>query len=330
MQPRWYGILLAGWLAGCTSSAVPDEPPPIPDHFNDNLDVLTRGQGHPCGADFDLGDGQIVVHYRYTYDALGRLQRDIGTDPDGALYEQIDYTWDNAGHLTSQRDAAPGTGSLVIDTWLYDTLGRLMQTRSTTADTDATDDHQVANTRTTSDYTDHDALGHAAHASQLQENLDAGTSQKLNSSYGYDDLGRLTSVELRLASGDLLQSERRVFDDVARTITWQLDSPHGLTDTNPASYRAVEQYDSDGRWLATHQENRGSDGVVTITQDTVVTWDHDRELRELISFAPPDHAWTLHLSKTYRYQCDSAKAAIAPLGISPLGALPRAAFHRHP
>jgi hypothetical protein len=93
MQKRWFGILLAGALAGCGSSPA-ESSEAVPDHFNDNLDVLTRSVAHPCGSDLDFdGDGGTDVHYSYTYDALGRSQRDIGIDLAGAVYEQIDYTW---------------------------------------------------------------------------------------------------------------------------------------------------------------------------------------------------------------------------------------------
>ena len=332
MRPGWYGILLAAWMAGCTSSSAPsapgspDSPDPgeskaVPDHFNENLDVMMRATAHPCGADLDMFDGQIVVHYSYVYDQLGRLQRDIGLDPTGALHAQTDYSWDNAGHLTSQRDAQPAASWLQIGTMLYDTLGRLTQSRSTTSDTDPTDDQHTANTRITVDYADFDGLGHAAHSSELSEDFDAGTSQTTTTSYLYDDLGRMTSVEVRSASGELFQTEQRVYDDVAHTLTWQFHTPPILDGAVAGTYEAVEQYDSDGHWLSMHQENRGLDGVLNTTQDTVVTWDGDRELGEVTTFAPPDHAWKLHIAKTYKYRCDSARLASAPHGISALRTL---------
>jgi hypothetical protein len=335
MHTGWCAIFLAGWLAGwlagCTSPTSPSEASkPVPDRFNDNLDVMMRSVAHPCGADLDYFDGQIVVHYGYVYDALGRVQSDIGKDPTGALYERVDYTWDNAGHLTNQQDAIPGAGSLMVITSLYDTLGRLTRMRSTASDTDAADDHQNANTRSTIDYTNFDVLGHAADSSELREDLDARTSRTLNTSYSHDDLGRLTSSDTHLASGELVQSVQLQYDDAALTVTSQINAPQGVGGTTIASIQSVSHYDGDGHWLSTHLDNGGTNGAVATTTDVAVAWDGDRDVEERTTLAPVDHAWQLHISKTYKYECDSARLASAPQGVSALPEIPRALLHLHP
>jgi hypothetical protein len=328
MRPRWYGILLAGWAAGCTVSSPsdPSDSKPVPDHFRDDLDLITRGIAHPCGADFEILDGQTVEHFRYLYDALARQQRDLKLDQVGTLLEQIDYTWDNAGHLTNRHDAAPGNGALTIDRYLYDTLGRLTQFEETTSDIDPTDDHQNTNTRTTIDYTEFDALGHAAHSSELREDLDAQTATATTTRYVYDDLGRRTSLQISSASGDPLQSEQDIYDDVAHTVSWQLHVPPALPGAFPGTFGGVQQYDSDGHWLSTRIDYVGLDGALVSTNDTVATWDGDRELTEVTTLVPAGSPQVkLHFSsKTYQYQCDSARLATGARAVRAPRALPGA------
>jgi len=304
MRSRYYGILLAGCLAGCTAATPPVEETAVPDHFNPNLDLVVHGTGHPCGSDFELGDGQSRVHTRYTYDSLGRLQTRIRLDATGAPDERIGYEWDNAGHLTHVHDATPSAGSLVESVSLYDTLGRLTQARSTTSDLDPADDHHVGSMRSTVTYRDFDELGHPAHADHLDEDLDAHTSQTQTESYRYDDLGRQTRVEVRTASGELTTTEQVMYDDAARTVSWEVQLPASPDPTIANDLRATDQYDGDGRWLSRHQQNLRPDGMVVMLQDVAVTWDGDRELSEVTSISPPDHPWTFRLSTTFQYACE--------------------------
>src|SRR6185436_5258884 len=125
---HWHGILIAGLVAGCTSSPRPPGPSNVPDHFEENLDVITRSVTHPCGGDADIDlDGAVDVHYTYTYDSLGRSKQDLGLDLDGGVYEQIDYDWDNAGHLIRTRVHQPLFAAAFEQTHVYDTLGRRTQ-----------------------------------------------------------------------------------------------------------------------------------------------------------------------------------------------------------
>lgn len=319
MQPQWYGILLAGWIAGCTSSSPTEGPKALPDRFESNLDVLVRSTEHPCGSELDVdGDGQVDVRYTYTYDALGRSQRDVGIDTAGDLYEQIDYTWDNAGHLTEQRSAVPlGIDSDEIN--VFDTLGRQTQYRLR----NESGDHDPASpprTQTTIDYSNFDVLGHAAHGDQRYEDLIAGTTQMLTRSYGYDNLGRRISLEVRFDSGDLFQDWKHVYDDVAHTVTTTMTSPRSLSGRAGSGITdvSVDTYDAGGHLLTTHDVVTPIEGPQTTTiSDTVNVWSGDRQLSSTMTLTVP--GFQLRTVKTYQYTCDSARAVTASRAASARG-----------
>jgi hypothetical protein len=323
MQPRWYGIFVAAWLAGCTSPS-PGASQAVPDHFDDNLGVLIRSIAHPCGADIDSdGDGKVDVHYTYTYDALGRSLRDVGVDLDGKLYAQTDYTWDNAGHLIRQLDVFGGVFRTDA-TNVYDTLGRQTryQTVGGTLDT--------PETSTTIDYSNFDELGHASHGETLYKDLTAGTSQMLSRSYGYDDLGRRISLDVHFEdTGELFQGWRHTYDDVAHTVTTNLTAPLTLSRMPGNTYVYVNTYDADAHWLSYHSVAASLDGTPYLTTDQVNQWDGDRELSSMISDVSLTGT-TSRSSTTFKYQCDSTHVATDHLPASTLPPPAHLAFLRRP
>lgn len=307
---RWYGILLGSWLAGLAACGTsnPGTPQNAPDHFNDNLDVVMRSFAHPCGADVDLdGDGKVDVRYTYTYDSLGRSQRDLGVDLAGAIYEQIDYTWDNAGHLVKMHDAYPMslTQDLVN---IYDTLGRQTQYRAEVFDSDPTDNTGTLNTTSTINYSRFDDLGHSAHGDQSYEDHTFQTSHTLNREYGYDDLGRRVSLDVHFTSGELYQAWRHAYDDTAHTVATNLDEPRVLRDdvSGGITLTGLDTYDADGHWLASHTVIVDTPGGQADTDDTVVRWDGDRELSTTSTFSGP--GFLSKSSTTFRYSCPSARS----------------------
>jgi hypothetical protein len=311
------GALLLVCLASCTSLSLgtsdPDqgrpalESRPVPDHLDGSTALTFRGLTQPCGADLDLFDGQMTFRFRYSYDPAGRPQRDLQFDGTGALYEQIDYTWDNSGHLTSVRDQQQN--ALTVSTTRYDSLGEAVEAQST-VDSDTTDAHPGPDTRTTTAYADFDALGHPAHSTELDEDLDAQTAQTRTTIYRYDALGRSIGLETRDASGALRSSEQLAYDDEAHTSSWQFQEMtppgNGLT----GNFRGSAVYDTGGRVLSTHVDNLDADGAAVSSNDTVTTWDGDRERSEVTTLGiANDRSVHIHITRTFQYQCDGAPAA---------------------
>ena len=312
---RLYGIVLGVCLAACGSTAL-DTPQTVRDHFDDNLDVLMRSFAHPCGADVDNdGDGKVDVHYTYTYDSLGRSKRDLGLDLAGAIYEQIDYTWDNAGHLVKQHDVFPMSITTDLAN-VFDTLGRQTQYRADLYDSDPTDNTGTLNTTSTINYSHFDDLGHSAHGDQTYEDHDLQTSQTLDRDYGYDDLGRRISLDVHFASGDLFQGWRHAYDDTAHTVTTTLDEPIGLRGNPGFTATYLDTYDADGHWLATHSVSTDIGGSDPITDDATTKWDGDRELSTSDTFSGP--GFVSKSSTTFKYSCPSSRTATGGLAASTL------------
>jgi hypothetical protein len=307
MRHPWYGLLIAGSIAGCTSSSTPSAQHTVPDHFDDNLDVIARSVSHPCGADADTdGDGAVDVHYSYTYDSLGRSKQDLGIDLSGAIVDQIDYTWDNAGHLVDQREAMPAFGPETFDySSVYDTLGRRTQVKNEQS-TGGT-----VSQRTTINYSEFDDLGHSAHGDELIEDLNANTTKTLTRAYGYDDLGRRISLDVHFAAGDVFQSWQHAYDDAARTVTTNLSEPHTLRGALGFTDVQLDSYDVDYDLTSTHDVSTALDGSGTTTVDTVNVWDGDRELSSTTTFTVPPPLPSPSTSITFKYQCSAARTASA-------------------
>ena len=299
MTHRLHWIFIGGLFAGCTSA--PDPVGTLPDHFDENLDVITRSVSHPCGADADTdGDGMIDVHYTYTYDAQGRSRQDVGKDLTGAVYDQIDYTWDNAGHLIEQVDDFVFVHLKQDAISTFDTLGRRVEFRDDEwNDTTA----QFSDVITYADFDDH---GHAAHAAQTIQNLVKNTSTMQTRSYGYDELGRRITLDVRDATGGLVQGWQYVYDDTARTVTTTLTEPTDAQGNQGFNAVYLDTYDADYHWLSTHEVDPNPDGTVSETVDTQNQWSGDRELSSMTT-------WTgivmQNSAITYKYQCNASQAA---------------------
>jgi hypothetical protein len=295
MTHRLHWFFIGGVLAGCTSPSSPVGT--VPDHFDENLDVIMRSVAHPCGADEDTdGDGVIDVHRRYSYDAEGRSLKDVGTDLTGALYDQTDYAWDNAGHLTDEDYRAPGLRLDNIST--FDTLGRRIEFRVNQGADD------VVDRITTITYSGFDDLGHAAHGDQIIQDLVANTSKMQTRSYRVDELGRRIALDVRAATGELLQGFQHVYDDTARTVTTTLTVPHGVQGDPGSTGVFVDTYDADSHLIASHEVYASLDGATTGTTDTQNQWAGDRQLSSrTIS--------TLFAGSaiTFKYECGASRAS---------------------
>ena len=276
MTHRLHWIFIGGLFAGCMSA--PDPVRTLPDHFDENLDVITRSVSHPCGADADTdGDGMIDVHYTYTYDAQGRSLQDLGRYLTCAVHEQIDYTWDNAGHLIEEvdvhNDAIFSFKNDTIST--FDTLGRRVEYRSD--DWDAT----TALSSVVITYTDFDDHGHAVHAAQTVQEFTSNISTTGTRSYGYDELGRRITLDVRDDAGGLVQGWQYVYDDTARTVTTTLTEPTDAQGNPGFNAVYLDTYDADYHLLSAHEADTNPDGTVAETIDTQNQWSGDRELSSM-------------------------------------------------
>jgi hypothetical protein len=301
----WHGILIAGGIAGsiagCASSGSPGA---MPDHFGDKFDVFMRSTMDPCGVDWDFdGDGKIDLSYTYTYDELGRSKQDLGVNPDGTLNDQIDYTWDNAGHLVAWRESFPPDAS-ADGTSVYDALGRLVQDQERFHSSDIQDE------RWTTHYSDFDELSHPVHADELREDFRANTSLALTHQWNYDELGRRTYHARRLPSSELYNEYRYAYDDVARTTTLIFNAPHA-TSSYGRTLTRTDAYDADGHWVSSHDISTltfTSGSSSTQVNDTVFVWSGDRELSaattQIIDGVPLSAIQT----QTFHYDCGTARS----------------------
>jgi hypothetical protein len=309
MQQRWCGFLIAGWLAGCGSSP-PATSQTVPDDFDDNMDVLMRSTAHPCGADWDFdGDGAVDVHYSYTYDPLGRSARDVGTDPGGGLYEQIDYAWDNAGHLVDRHDVVQGSGAL-DQAAVYDTLGRQTQVKELQSISTATGDTPAI--LSTLDYSDFDELGHSRHYDDLYQNFQHATSYTLTGEADYDELGRRISAVDKLATGETIRTWIATYDDVAHTVTATTDQPQLLNGNPGQSVVETRTYDTEAHLLTIHSVITDAADTGHSVSDAVYVWDGNRELTStgLTTATDADGQVSIYKSvSTFLYSCPSARIA---------------------
>jgi hypothetical protein len=304
---KLHGLWITSLVAGCTSTSTPSGT--LPDRFDANLAVVSRSVSHPCGADFDLS-GQATVHYQYSYDPEGRSMHDTGTLPDGTLYEQVDYAWDNAGHLIDQRDQrAAGFVFVTHERDTYDPLGRRLEFRFETDEGGAPRDLDIIT------YSEFDDLGHALHGDQVIQIFKAGTSNTLTRAYGYDELGRRISLDVRDAAGGLFQDWQHVYDDAARTVTTTLVGPPSGPDDTGLRGVFADTFDEGDHLMSSHGVITNFDGADPTISDTRNTWDGDRQLSSVATTTfelPGDELMTTQRT-TFLYECPSSGVAGAAL-----------------
>lgn len=302
-MPHRLNCLLIGSLmvAGCTSAS--DAGGTLPDHFDDNLDVITRSVSHPCGAETDTdGDGAADIRFTYAYDAQGRSRQDLAVDATGALYDQIDYTWDNAGHLTDELDNGVYASFTADYVSTFDTLGRRLEFRSLIGD------GGVAQSTDVIAYAQFDELGHSARGDETTQDLTTGSSRTRTRSYAYDALGRRISLEVRSAAGELVQSWQYAYDDPARMVTTTLAQAldgKGFPELHDVY---LDTYDADYHLISTHQVSTHPDGSVNFASDTQNQWSGDRQLGTTTT-SSSDASLGFTTTTTYKYRCDANATA---------------------
>ena len=300
MTHRLHWFLACGLIGGCTPA--PSTGGTLPDHVNDNVDVITRSVSHPCGAGVDgNGDGKIDgtsdFRYTYQYDAQGRSLHDIETFAAGGVYFQTDYTWDNAGHLTGQLQTTAGL--TLMSTWVFDTLGHNLEFRSVS--------QRSTGETTTVDikHTEFNDLGNWERGEETIVDSGATTPTMRTRSYGYDDLGRQVSFEVRDAMGVLTVTLYRVFDDKARTIAETFTNLGDGTAGSGNASTSVTTYDTDYHVISDHSVDTDLDGTIEDTVDTSNQWSGDRQLTSTTTYMFSGN--TSRSTTTYKYQCDASR-----------------------
>jgi hypothetical protein len=287
---RW--LWIAGLIA-CTSAPSTDRKT-LPDRFEEDLDLLVRATTQPCGADTDTdGDGAVDVHWVYLYDANGPSRQDVGRQLDGQLYQQIDYAWDNAGHLLDYLTTV-GAGLKIDRRSTYDTPGRRL---SNTASYFSGSTLTMRNTITFSGF---DELGHPARGDEVDDDLLHGTSTTRSRSFRYDTLGRRINLDVSNADGSVYQGWTHVYDDTARTVTTTLRVPSLPT----GSYQevTVDSYDASNHYLGGHTVHTSLDDHASYTIDSTVRWNGDRERSYSLTSSDPTFPGE---STTFQYECSS-------------------------
>lgn len=290
-------LWIAACLAGCSSSPTPETPTNVPDHFDQNLDVIVRSVTHPCGAEEDTdGDGVADTHWKYTYDSHGRSKQDLARDDSNAIAHQIDYTWDNGGNLVDYKESLPILGMNLETIGAFDSLGRTSQYVFLTSD------GTTLQRRMTYNYDAYDDFGHPTHASELIEDVAKNMTRTADRVYAYDDLGRRMSLVVHFGTGELYQNWHHVYDDVARTVTSHLDEPITLSGQTGVSLDGVETYNADFHLIGSHDVSTPLDGSEAFVTDMVADWQGERQLQQTTT--QMGQGISITTSLTYKYSCN--------------------------
>lgn len=230
---------------------------------------LPRTSEPPCGSTFDQdGDGKTDVTTQYTYDGHGRLVGVVAIDAAGVQLRQEERTYDNAGHVDTDIVTEPGSRTRTYSS--YNPLGQLREITSYIVRPPPLPDI-VANTG----YGDLTPTTTVVVASTMPV---GGTERTVKRFYTLDDLGRWINREVD--EGDVvLSTERAVFDDDARTVTFTLNTPPTADQPVGEDLVAVDSYDADYNYVASHSTDTFSDGTTEVRDDMVVR-DATREIYE--------------------------------------------------
>lgn len=201
-----------------------------------------------CGEDVTFaGDRTPDIHYRYTYDDLGRLSHVVGTFTYEPGQDTIDYAWDNLGHLTHSLQSDPPDGEQVEITSNYDTLGDLV---------DYTYDEIEPQLRDTIHY----QYASLSDTGQPTHETIAETGQPdLHYTLVYDARDRI-ALTMQDGGPTTLYS----YDDDARTTT---------IDTNQGQFHGLVVYDDRNRELS---ETWGGSDPAALASQTTYDFDGDR------------------------------------------------------
>ena len=229
-----------------------------------HLSALTDGSGNAIAAyQYDeagrlsRGDNGNGTYTTYDYDAVGQLTHLVNYKADGTVNSRFDYTYDEAGHRTSET-TLDGTTA-----YTYDSLGQLTGVtlptgrhieyhydaagnRTTVEDSGATTEYATNNLN---QYT---TVGGATYSYDTDGNLTAKTENGITTHYGYDVENHLVSVSTPTDTWnyeyDALGNRIASVHDGVRT-EYQLD-PTGMVNV-------AGEYDSSGNLIAFYNHGLG-------------------------------------------------------------------------
>ena len=258
-------------------------------------------------------NGAAIQTLTYAYDAAG----DLTSASDGST--SYTYTYDPIGRSMSATDNIAGLTPTIVLSGAYDAAGNLSSLAAAIDGTaDFVNNYQYDSAGEMTQVAQGDVAGGNAVASKLVNftyNADGqfstidrylGGNEVALSTYGYDGLGRLTSLSYAQGSTALaayawqydLQNEVTQETSVDGTATYSYDPTGQLTGVQYTGAQAAESYsyDANGNRSASSGYTTGTDNELLSDGTYSYTYDADGNMtsRTRISSAPADDYMTLY------------------------------------
>jgi hypothetical protein len=263
------GLLPLALVAACTAAAPASHATHIRgDRYVDEPHAIVPTSEPPCGSTLDQdGDGKTDITTQYTYDARGRQIGAIVVDARGVQVRQEELTYDNAGHVVDERVTEPGATRRTLST--FDPLGHLTHTDTSIVRPPPLGDATI--------FTSYGPIGDDWGVLEVTTPV-GGARREILRVYTLDDLGRWINRDITV-DGVPSSSERAVFDDDARTVTFTLRTKPTPQHPVGEDFTAVDIYDTDYNYAGSHSTDVLSDGT-SDTRDDMIVRDATREIYE--------------------------------------------------
>ncbi len=246
-----------------------------------HLAQLTDGDGHliasysyDAAGQLSRGDNGNGTYTTYEYDAAGQLTHLVNHQADDTINSSFDYTYDAAGHRTSET-TLEGTTSYEYDAIGQLTGATLMDGRHIAYNYDAAgnrtavEDGGVTTNYSTNNLNEYTAVGSATYTYDADGNLTDKTESGVGTHYTYDVENHLLSVTTPTDTWnyeyDALGNRIASVHDGART-EYQLD-PTGLVNV-------AGEYDGSGNLLAAYTYGFGLESQ-TLTGGSSYYYDYN-------------------------------------------------------
>ena len=165
----------------------------------DGTGNLIAAYSYDAAGHLNRGDNGNGTYTTYEYDAAGQLTHLINYKADSTINSRFDYTYDVAGHRTSET-TLDGTSS-----YEYDAIGQLTGVTLSTGhhiayhydaagNRTAVDDGGVATNYATNNLNEYTGVGNAIYSYDTNGNLTGKSENGVTTSYAYDAENHLLSV----------------------------------------------------------------------------------------------------------------------------------------